>query len=268
MKETRSAITKVILSSSVATVATYLARSSCLDELQNNGIIGRSVNLELLKTALLIVGVVLSLVFLSARVIKLEYENKRVTRQRDSLIKYNKKTFIKAMGECLQLTNKNIDLNIRLYFPERTFQGTIKKLLTRLVAGRDAAEEIFKVRNIEGLAEKSHSEPLKFRVRPDPQWLVGQCYTKKELVYDSDLKSHKSHRGLRKYIQARISKLQFCMCIPVLDEKDHVLAIISFDSEQKLQINEQNRAMWEEMIEYYCEDLVENLPEFFKKGGS
>lgn len=266
MKNTTSAVLKVIFSSFIATLASYLARSGCLDGLQKNGIIGPQVDLEILKTALLAIGLILSLVFLSVRTINLEFENKKIVRQRGSLIKYSKKVFLNAMVECLKLHDKNIDMNIRIYMPEKGLGTRLKNKLVGIISGKYAVTEVFKAKNIEGLADNGLAEPLKFRVKPEPQWLVGECHANKELVYDSNMKKNvRSNHVLSKYIKTRISKLQFCLCIPVLDENDEVIAIISFESEQKPDIGEHNRSEWEDMFKYYCEDLVENLPDFFIK---
>lgn len=265
MKNTTSAVLKVIFSSFIATLATYFARSTYLDGLQKNGIIGSQVDLEVLKTVLLVAGLILSLVFMSVRTINLEFENKKIVTQRGSLIKYSKKVFLNGMVECLKLHDRNIDMNIRIYIPEKGLGTRLKNMLVGILSGKHAVTEVYRARNIEGLAENGLAEPLKFRVKPEPQWLVGECHTNKELVYDSNMKKNIRNHILSKYIKTRISKLQFCLCIPVLDENDEVIAIISFESEQKLDIGEHNRSTWEDMFKYYCEDLVENLPDFFIK---
>ena len=121
--------------------------------------------------------------------------------------------------------NSNINFDLRIFVPERNIWQRIKTILGK------KKEKWFVIRNIEPFARKDITEHLKLRVEPEGQGLVGTAYSTKSIVYDDHLsETNGTVYSLDQAQINRTSTLLWSLCIPILSEKNEVVAIMAIDS--------------------------------------
>ncbi len=254
-------IFKVFFFTLIPAVFFYLSQSnSYLDTLQKAGYIGPTVDIINLKDTFLILGIFLSTILLSFNYAVSEISWKKATHQRDSLLKYNKDIFISYLENKLDI--KNINLNIRIYVPNKSIILKIKNIINYML-NRPIIRE-FSVKNIGSLADIGNMYKLSFQVEPQAQGIVGQCYQLKKIICDDNLQLiNKSQYNLTEYHINKLCDLKLIICAPIFDEKNNVIAVISFDSKESINMSG-NEHIWKHLVINYCEFLHEYLSELFK----
>lgn len=262
MKERTRVIIQVIGFSLIPSILQFLATSdSCLDDLQKSNIIGSSVNIVLMKNVLLILSIILSAILLSINLAYEKIENIKVRKQRDLLIKSNKDIFIKAL--CSQLELDYLDMNIRIFVPYNDRCYIIKSFFAKLF--KTDIKKIFVIKNIEYLSESNDMNDLKFEVYPNAQGLVGQCYKNKSIIYDENLKhKSKTNYNLTQYQKNKICDLEFSLCSPIFNSNDDIIAIVEFDSNERIPITKANKDVWKIFVTNYCQFIYDYIPDLFK----
>ena len=157
--------------------------------------------------------------------------------------------------------DSNISFDLRIFVPQRSICCCIKSLLHL------QTEKWFFIRNIEPFANKDITEHLKFRVDPDPQGLVGSAYSKKSIVYDDNLaETNSTSYSLDQAQVSRTSALLWSICVPILNEKNEVIAIMALDSNtSKLDISANKDAI-RTLTNTIAIMMKDSVPELFKSG--
>jgi hypothetical protein len=214
MRQMIQVIWKVFLFTFFPTLCIYSARSdNFLDAMQRGGIIGPKINLVACKDILLIIGILLSAVLLSVNLACTEIREKKSARQRDSLIKYNKDIFLKALGNRLNISC--LHLNQRIFVPSKDKLALLKICLNKLGCHL-VIKEAFTIKNIVGLSDPGITENLSFEIRPNEQGLVGKCYSLRTIIYDDNLKAtNATDYNLTPYQKSKTCDLEFILCAPL-----------------------------------------------------
>jgi len=106
----------------------------------------------------------------------------------------------------------------------------------------------------------NNSEPFKdirFQVKPVPRGLVGVAYQRKRLVYDDKLTldDRKKLYNLNTFLLENgvISRTDFAIAKPIIDKNDKVVEIITFDTEQNVEIpiDKHKKKEVEDLIKIY-----------------
>lgn len=169
-----------------------------------------------------IVNILFTTFFLGIKVCR--HEAKEDSYQKQVIGLYN------MAKQFLQSNLISISKNDALNFDLRIFVPEYNVLKMFLPAGR-IKEKWFVIRNIEPFASRDTTEHLKFRVTPDPQGLVGLAYQTKAIVYDDNLRETNSKNYHLNQSQInRTSRLNWSICIPILDDKNDVIAVMAIDS--------------------------------------
>ncbi|WP_133158776.1 hypothetical protein [Clostridium thermosuccinogenes] len=262
MKGKQKIVLRVIFVSFIPVLLNYLAKSeNCLDDLQKSGFIGQNINIRLWKDIFLLISALFTTIFLSIKLACLEANQKIIANQRESLIKYNKEIFFKALGNKLMTTDKNI--NVRIFVQKKGILLHVKKILAKITNGYIQYKEIFTIRNIEGLADTGITKNLSFEVCPEPQGLVGQCYKLRTIIFEDNFKRNCINYNITEYQKNKLNDIEFWLCAPIFNEKGEIISIVSFDSAQKVNISKANKSVWIDMVTNYCQFLYEYLPELF-----
>ena len=256
-------IIKNILITIIAAGLIFSARAnSFLDVLQQNGIIGNKVSITLLKDIFLWVGIGLSVIFLTIRVIQLESDQKEITQQRDFLLKYNKEMFLRTLSSELGLSCMHI--NIRIFVCKKGAWLNLLTFLSKCHIIKGPRKE-FIIKNIRELSDPGVTQNLSFEVSPDPQGLVGKCYNERQIVYDDNLKeTNITDYSLNDYQISKTQNLEFVLCTPIYDRNDNVVSIISFDSTDEIKISEDGEIILGNLIANYCQFLHDYLTFLFE----
>ena len=217
-------IIRYIIDIAVPALTAYLASSDTLIQLLiKHNILSQSFNVRTFQDVCLIINILFTTILLSARLIMHESKEESYKKQIAGL--YNViKQFLQS--NLAQISgNSNISFDLRIFVPEQNIWRRIKTLLG------SRKEKWFVIRNIEPFARKDITEHLKFRVDPEEQGLVGSAYSSKSIVYDDHLSSTNSTGYSLNQAQInRTSNLLWSICIPILNEKDEVVAIMAIDS--------------------------------------
>lgn len=244
----------------VSAVLVYIGSSDCLDNLVKHNIIGSGVDISLIKNYSTIIGIILPAISISFRFNLTKNKVITMNMEIEGLIKYCKEAFLKIL-ENRGLINHN-NINIRIFIPEKaSLPGLV---LNKISFGKYKVRKRFKVKNMNGLAEKGNTEGLSFEVNPKPEGLVGKCYNDKYAVYDDNLKNNNTSYGLLKYQLSKTQDLEFCLCVPLFNKDDQVTAIVSFDSQSKVVIDSDRKGQWIELTTIFCQTLRDYVLELFK----
>lgn len=264
MKETRISFSKIIryiIDIAVPALSAYLANNDSLVQfLINKKILSNQFNVGQFQNICLIVNILFTTFVLYMKILLNEAKEESSKRKISGLYKMVK-TFIQSnLGQISG--DKNISFDLRIFVPKRSILAFLRKIFHK------RNEKWFYIRNIEPFASRDTTEHLKFRVDPDPQGLVGQAYSTKSIVYDDNLSVTNSIAySLDQTQVSRTSNLLWSICVPVLDEKNEVIAIVALDSNTtKLNIKD-NKDEIRNITNTLAVMMNDSVPEFFKKKG-
>jgi hypothetical protein len=244
----------------IATVFTVLGSSEkLLIELKQKKIIGEQVDVGLLKDGFLILSVIFSGIVVSYDVFvtkkKLSEREKEIIATRE----HNKLIFFTLVKRELGLDRLN--LKIRVFVPNKSIGLTVSNILTK----QPNKKKEFKVKYVEGISDKGLSEDLKFEVNPTIQGLIGKCYHSGQVEFDCSLiTTNNVNYNLTSYQKQKSSSLKFCSTSPVINSKNEVVAIVSFECNENFNITHRNQGKWEALAQNFCVDLIDQSPNLFK----
>lgn len=233
----------------------YVAQSRVLEFLQHKDLIDQGVSLEFWKALSFITATVLSFYVVGVRSAVLESKNKRLLMQRMAIINHNKQQFLDGLKN--QLKIPGIKLEQRLFVPKR--RGLCRKFWLSVFK-----KDEFVIKNIPGLSNPGTTEKLSFEVWPEHQGLVGLCYKDKTIKVDDKIKENRDKYSLTRSQKAKTAKTEFVLCAPLFNNKDEVIYIISFDSNDPIKIAEHDEQMLIDWVTYYCQFFYECLPDLFE----
>lgn len=239
-----------------------VGQSDILSLIQNEAIFGRWYDYEVvcaIKNWCLWIGGLWIVIILGTDLLRKNAAYNKIARQRNSLLKVNKDMLLKTWKsfDCPDLPS---NVNVRVYVPQNKILG----FFANIRRGRPINAVRFCIRNENGLAEAGLTNHLSFEVSPDPQWLIGQCYQKNNTIVECNVRN--GQFSLEQWQKSKISSLKWCICVPINNEHDHVIAIVQFDSDTPADVNQWPEEIYEELIVPFCLILYEAVPELFRKG--
>lgn len=260
-KKAKDIVIKGIIFSLIPAFCTYLSQAeNMLDWLQKKNYIGTEINLEFVRQCAGILSIIFTFVFLTVPLIIVNLQSSSYKSQRDVLIKNNKEILQTTLKDQLYLDS--CKLNIRVFVPYTSLRHKICKWF------KIKTKNVYYIKNIEGLAEKDITDNLKFEVYPNKQGLVGVCYEQKAMLYDDDLEnSNETNYNLTHYQIAKTNQLKFILVCPIFSENEEIIAIVSFDSCDKIKIKEDSKEIVRKIILNYTQSLYECIPDLFKAIG-
>lgn len=156
--------------------------------------------------------------------------------------------------------NEDFNFDLRIFVPEISIWKKLKSLLPK-----QKRERWFVIRNIEPFARKDTTEHLRIRVEPDEQGLVGQAYAKASIVYDEKLQTTNStDYSLDTSQLHRTSNLRWSICVPIINDRNNVIAVMAFDSTQSDLDIENNKDEIRTLTNTLAIMMRDSVPELFK----
>ena len=159
-----------------------------------------------------------------------------------------------------RIDKTELNMNIRIFTPKRRFCDI-------LVGGRKLFKKVpleFVMKNVNGFTDNNIKAGLTFRVSPDPQGLVGQCYTVRNITCDLDLNNTPIDYNLSDYQRIQTKETSFCACVPLINKKDKLFAIMSFDSEKSIDISYKDMNLLFLEMKKFSRYFSENMGTLFK----
>ena len=264
MKETRISFTRLIryiIDIAIPALSAYLANNdSVVLFLISKKILSNQFNVNLFQNICLIVNILFTTFVLYTKILTMEAKEESSKRKISGLYKMVKIFIQSNLGQISG--DKNISFDLRIFVPKRSILAFFRKIFHK------RNEKWFYIRNIEPFASKDTTEHLKFRVAPEPQGLVGKAYSTKSIVYDDNLSvTNSTDYSLDQTQVSRTSNLLWSVCVPVLNEKNEVVAVVALDSTtSKLNIKD-NKDEIRNITNTLAVMMNDSVPEFFKKKG-
>lgn len=235
----------------------YLATSdTVIDFLKAKNILSASLDIALFKDVCLIINILLSVVVLNIKIIRRDCKIKKHKKRIDGLYDMVSTTIQNCFEQISH--NSNFNFELRIFVRDRNILVPLTKVL------RHDKGSFFSIKNIYPFAKHDQTDNLRIRVNPDPQGLVGRCYTLKTIVYDDDLKTHNETYGLDEAQMLKTSSLRWCICVPILNNNNDVIAVVSFDSSTSNLSITDNINDIRHLVSTYSLMLYNSVPELFE----
>ncbi len=260
MKKAIRIILDIILTS-IPAFLSYLASSTIFfDSLQQAGYLGQGVNIAYIQDCCLWIGIVLTAVLSTARLIYRQWKLDNSLKQRSSLIRMNKRILESSLSEKVSEGFANCD--IRIFVPKHP----LLYKLTSIQLFHNMKRE-FVIKNYDTIANEGTTRNLTFEVYPNVEGLVGKCYNKQSIIYDDNLKqTNSTNYGLNETQISRTTDLAWSICCPVFSGGNDVIAIVALDGKTPIHISNEVLTPLREEITVFSQMLSDSVPELFKKG--
>lgn len=244
----------------LAAFLSYVSNSDYIFSLLiNNNILNATVDVNAIQDVCLWVGIAISAIGLSRRLIIAETKHEQVLEERNQLIQMNKDLLSGALTNIC--TANVMDFDIRIFLPKypRWYKFCRKFSLWN-------CKEKFVIKNVDVIAEARTTSKLEFEVFPNAQGLVGTCYKEAALVYDDNLEvTNSTNYNLTRYQITRTSDLKWCICCPIFDSNDAVVAILALDGRTLIRIDAQNKDVLVNQILTFSNMLYASVPQLFRR---
>ncbi len=252
-------ILKYILFILIPAISTYLAADdTCIKWLIKHELLSVNVNIELFQKICLFISVIFTTFVINLQLIKHENNEKQCQKEIAGLF-----SIIKQVAQSNFATiskNSNFTFNLRIFVPEFSLVKFIRSFLHK------NKEKWFVIRNVEPFAKRDITEHLRFRVYPDKQGLVGEAYESGSIVYDEILpKTNETEYGLENSQVNRTVNLLWSICVPIFNEKNEVIAVIAFDSDQSYLNISSNKESIRKLTNTLSLMLRDSVPGLFKR---
>ena len=251
-------IVKVIGISLIPTLLQYIGTSNLLELLQKSQILGAAVDVLKLKTSIGLIGCILTAFILVYYQVLSDNKKEYLQKVNNQLLELQKKSFISLLSSEVSSTFSRI--NIRIFVPNYS--------LKYYLSGKKRLK--FAIKNVTELADSGITDNLQFTVLPkdDAEGLVGDCYNYRKMIYDDNLEETNEKRyGLSEYQKNKTRTLKFSMVCPLFNELKDVIAIVAFDSEEKITMPDKNTEEYHNFIHLvltYSQTLYEIVPDLFQ----
>lgn len=235
----------------------YLANSEFLFNLLiEANILSDQFNIPVAQEVCLIINVAFTILIIGPKIIIEERKLKSSKRETEDL--YNMvKTIFGSTFESI-VKKKPINFDMRIFVPMKTPSYFLSRFSKK-------AKIYFEIKNIAPFAKSDATAHLRFRVTPNPQGLVGDCYTQKEIIFDNNLQqTNSSSWNLEQAQIARTSSLLWSLCIPIIDQSSNVIAVIALDSTDTALDIAACRAELASFLMTYATLLHDSAPSLFK----
>lgn len=252
---------KFLFYTAIPGISTYLANSDllfmyCIE----HHLLSADLNIEFAQEVCLLISVLFTVFVIGPKIAfgerKVLSSGKRVNGLYTMIHQLFKSCFEKITG------NESVDFNMRIFVPKIT---PIYWIMTRVFRSKNQ-ELYFTIKNVAPFARPDTTEHLFFRVKPNPQGLVGSCYSTGKIVWDQDLKQNNDKKWRLESVQIqRTSALLWSICVPVIDERGTTIAVIAFDSTSTPIDIESHRDELGVAVRTFSVLLYDSVPDLFKR---
>lgn len=253
-------ILEVLAGIAIPALSAYLASDDTIIKwLISNNFLSSNFDTQSFQRICLIVNIIFTIVLLEGRLV---YHKHKEQQGRQEIIGlYNMiKQFAQSNFAAIS-KNDNFSFDLRIFVPEVSIWGQIKARVQRR-----KCEKWFVIRNIVPFAKQDITEHLRFMVEPETQGLVGAAYQSGSIVYDDMLTLTNSTKYSLGHSQlSRTSNLRWSICVPILDEKNAVLAVMAFDSDTSDLDIESSRDELNALTNTLAMMMYDSVPELFKR---
>ena len=178
--------------------------------------------------------------------------------QRDALLFRYKTIFIEYVENKIEMPEfKNV--NIRIFIEKKSTILTIKNWLIKVFKKNSKPSKYFELQSLKTLVNTGINKKLEFEVTPIPRGLVGRCYNEKEILIAEQLKGNTQDFNLNNYQKNRTLDVMFCACVPIFNDNDTIVAIVSFDSTSDIRIPPNCKEEFVLLITKFSQELYDNL---------
>ena len=213
-----------------------------LNWLVENNVLSSSLNLEKTQLGCFITGIFWAGLWLPIQHSRLKTKQNNKDNQFIELLNYNKESYFKLIKNKLNTYNTSFDTHI--FRPQKGILGLWNRKINK--------KTILKLINVKGISDTFHHKSLTFEInKTETQGLVGKTYVEKTLSVDLNLAEN--NYSLTQQHLTKLGTVEFCSAIPIYNEEQtKINAILSVDSQEKFNFNEQNSLDWEEHMIYYA----------------
>ncbi|HRH04159.1 MAG TPA: hypothetical protein PK809_14915 [Bacteroidia bacterium] len=169
------------------------------------------------------------------------------TKQYDELLAFNKETYFKSIKETLKKHNKSF--NTRLFVPCKGFRAWWNKQWNEKIS--------FTLKEFKGISDPLNTKTLHFDVLPTTQGLVGKACKEKAIIVDCQVQPDKYN--LTYYQVSKTHDVKFCSTAPIFNSNNDVIAVLSVDSNDDIQFDDNELKQWKNLIIYYCAFVDKHL---------
>ena len=216
-------------------------------------------NIQVCQKICLIINIIFTVFIIYSRLVyhehKGEHYRKEIAGLYNVVKEFARNNFASISG------NNNFSFDLRIFVPEISVFRFLKSRLLR-----HKKEKWFVIRNIEPFAKRDITEHLRIRVTPDKQGLVGDAYETGSIVYDDKLEQTNDKRYSFEQTQlSRTKNLLWSICVPILDDKNEVVAVMAFDSDCSHLDIESNKNEIRTLTNTLAIMMKDSVPELFKR---
>jgi hypothetical protein len=156
------------------------------------------------------------------------------------LLAFNKETYFKSIKETLKKHNKNF--RSRIFISDKGFKAWWNNTWHK--------KGSFKLEEIKGISDPIHTTSLHFEFKPSVQGLVGKACIEKAIIVDCNV--NPDNYNLTHFQKSKTSDVRFCSTAPIFNKKNEVVAVLAIDSDDHIQLNDEEIEVWKNQIIYYC----------------
>lgn len=234
-------------------------KDGVLAQLQKDGWIGTNFDVNYLRLFLFLIGTFWGVIFIAYPYYKAELKIRKDEKIINEILKYSKKIFLQLF--CLNIREKGVEINIRILVETTTtkdiiynFYCAVKKYIT---VENSCKKIVYKVINIDGMHSDTTHKDLIFELLPSKQGVVGKVFSEKTPIVDFEMqkKSVKSDYNLTDFQYEQTEDLHFCAAIPIFNNQNHIIAVVSFDSKNKLTLTPSKEEQLKSNIKQYAKFL-------------
>lgn len=252
---------RILLFISIPSFFAYLAGShSILNQWKELQYLGERFNTSLVKDYLLFFGILITSGYLTI--------TNEINRRKLFTILAQRAALINQIKESALIYLENIigdehvsSIKFRVWREKNNIITRLQKKICSIM--KINCPVILHQSIIDGLTEMDKTG-LYFEVKPNIQGLVGICYNEREIIYEEDLSLVIDQYDLRPFQLCKVRSIRFCLCTPVFDAKDEIVAIITFESIHYIKISSEIELRLADVITNFSQTLYQNCPELFK----
>lgn len=180
-----------------------------------------------------VISVVSSVILLLYNYVREKCEIVRLAHDNKISLSLIKDIFLSKIETTLK--SENMNLSIRIFLPDTSLIYLLKK---RFLPNR--RKLYFKIKDIPAFAENSNmTKDLRFMVFPNQEGLVGKCFNERKLQWDVNLENtNNTDYNLSRWQKNKTSDLRFIICLPIVDDKDNIVAIFALDTKSNIIIED------------------------------
>lgn len=115
------------------------------------------------------------------------------------------------------------------------------------------------LKHFDGICDPMDVKSLSFECYPTPQGIVGMAYNEKKILIDCEVDPEKADYHLTAYQKDTTVNVKFCIAAPFINTKNRVVAVLSIDSEESIDLTIEEKTSINKIIKFYCGYIDKHL---------